>query len=201
MAGQTNGMRVSKVSGLSCITCDRWSLIAGLMIPQSQHVWWKTCSRSFSHRFGRWSNTCMHSKWSAWKTEQKGGTFPTHVNNELLIWKIHPWPCRTLYLTWSTEASTKSCKKMWSQTYKRLKEHLLIGWNRTKHTHFQGSPLFQAMYNIKTEKQFIQLILCQSDVGGWWKEKALSACPLLFLHTCCWYLQRNGWIIELLNKK
>ena len=34
---------------------------------------------------------------------------------------------------------------------KRLKERLLIGRNRTK----RASPLFQATYNIKTEKQTI----------------------------------------------
>ena len=36
------------------------------------------------------------------------------------------------------------------QTHKRLKERFLIGQNRTKHANFQGSPLFQAMCNIKT---------------------------------------------------
>ena len=37
----------------------------------------------------------------------------------------------------------------------------------------RGSPLFQATYNIKTEKNkpSVQLILCQLDVGGWRKEK------------------------------
>ena len=61
----------------------------------------------------------------------------------------------------------------WSKTHKRLKEHFLIGRNRTKCASFWGSPLFQAMYNMKKEKQTIQLILCQLDVGGWWKEKGL----------------------------
>ena len=37
-----------------------------------------------------------------------------------------------------------------SKTHKRLKEHFLNGWNRTKRAHFQGSPLFPATYNIKT---------------------------------------------------
>ena len=61
------------------------------------------------------------------------------------------------------------------KTHKRLKECFLIGQNSTKRAHFRGSPLFQAMYNIKTEEekkhQLIQLILCQLDVGGWQKEK------------------------------
>ena len=40
-----------------------------------------------------------------------------------------------------------------SKTHKRLKERCLIGRNRTKRTHFQRNPLFQATYNIKTEKE------------------------------------------------
>ena len=39
------------------------------------------------------------------------------------------------------------------KTHKRLKDCFLIGRNRTKRAHFRGSPLFQATYNIKTEKQ------------------------------------------------
>ena len=60
-----------------------------------------------------------------------------------------------------------------SNTYKRLKERFLIGRKKTKRAHFRGSPLFQATYNIKNRKnkQSIQLILCQLDVGGWRKEK------------------------------
>ena len=42
-----------------------------------------------------------------------------------------------------------------SKTHKRLKECFLIGRNRTKHANFWGSPLFQATYNMKTEKQTI----------------------------------------------
>ena len=33
-----------------------------------------------------------------------------------------------------------------SRTHKRLKEHLSIRWNRTKHAHFRGSLLFQGTY-------------------------------------------------------
>ena len=61
------------------------------------------------------------------------------------------------------------------QTHKRLKERVSIGRSRAKSAHFRGSPLFQATHNIKqqqTNKQLIQLILCQLDVGGWRKEKA-----------------------------
>ena len=58
------------------------------------------------------------------------------------------------------------CKKISrSKTHKRLKEHFLIGRNRTKHANFQQSPLFQDMYIINTDKQTIQLILCQLDAG------------------------------------
>ena len=32
------------------------------------------------------------------------------------------------------------------------REHFLIGQNKTKHANFRESPLFQATYNIKTEK-------------------------------------------------
>ena len=42
-----------------------------------------------------------------------------------------------------------------SKTHKRLNERFFIGQNRTKHATFWGSPLFQASYNIKTEKQTI----------------------------------------------
>ena len=48
--------------------------------------------------------------------------------------------------------------------HKRWKERFLIGRSRTERPNFQGSPLFQATYNIKTEKQLVQLILCQLDV-------------------------------------
>ena len=70
-------------------------------------------------------------------------------------------------------------KKKKSITHKRLKERFSIGRNRTKCATIQGSPLFQATYNIKSEeKKTVQLILCQLDVGGWWKEmgKRLKVC-------------------------
>ena len=38
------------------------------------------------------------------------------------------------------------------QNTQEIKERHLIGRNRTKPAYFRGSPLFQATYNIKTEK-------------------------------------------------
>ena len=67
----------------------------------------------------------------------------------------------------------KKCYKYRSKAHKRLKELFLIGRNRTKCANFWGSPLFHASYNIKTEKQLIQLILCQLEAGGWQKEKGM----------------------------
>ena len=40
---------------------------------------------------------------------------------------------------------------------------------------------FQASYNIETEKQFIQLILCQLDVGSWRTEQGTRLCSSVFL--------------------
>ena len=42
-----------------------------------------------------------------------------------------------------------------SKTNKRLKERFLIGQNGTKRANFRGSALFQATYDVKTEKQTI----------------------------------------------
>ena len=52
------------------------------------------------------------------------------------------------------------------QNTQEIKKRFLIGRNRTKRAHFRGSPLFQGTYNIRTEKQTIQLTLCQLDVEG-----------------------------------
>ena len=41
-------------------------------------------------------------------------------------------------------------------------ERFLMGQNRKKRANFQGSPLFQATYNIKTNNL---LCLCQLDAG------------------------------------
>ena len=71
---------------------------------------------------------------------------------------------KTLQLMMMYHPIKFGCKKISrSKTHKRLKEHFLIGRNKTKSANFRGSPLFQATYNIKTEKQLIQLILCQLD--------------------------------------
>ena len=61
-----------------------------------------------------------------------------------------------------------------TKTHKRLKERFLIRRNRAKLAKFRGIPLFQATYKKKERqknKQLIQFILCQLDVGGWRKEK------------------------------
>ena len=61
-----------------------------------------------------------------------------------------------------------------SKTHTRLEKRFLIGRSRRKHANFQESHCFQATYSIKKKqknKQLIQLILCQLDVGGWRKEK------------------------------
>ena len=50
---------------------------------------------------------------------------------------------------------TASVLKKRSKTHKRLNERFLIGQNRKKRETFPGSPLFQARYNIKTEKETI----------------------------------------------
>ena len=74
---------------------------------------------------------------------------------------------------------------VWSKTHKRLKERFLIGWKRTIRANFQGSPLFQAMHNIKTEKQTIKSTYLVSDGCGrlaerkghetdWWKPMPFS---------------------------
>ena len=85
------------------------------------------------------------------------------------VWNLYEHGNRTslwnLYEKSETELTASVLKKR-SKTHMRWKERFLIGRNRTKHANFQGSPLFQAMYSIKTEKQTIQLILCQLDVGG-----------------------------------
>ena len=60
-----------------------------------------------------------------------------------------------------------------SKTHKRLNGCFLTGRNRTNRANFRGSYLFEATYNIKIENQTIQPILCQLDVGGWWKEEGM----------------------------
>ena len=62
-----------------------------------------------------------------------------------------------------TELTAIVLKKRF-KTLKILKERFFIGRNRTKRAHFRGSPLFQATYNRKTEKQTINTT-CLESVG------------------------------------
>ena len=54
-----------------------------------------------------------------------------------------------------SRSSTNGSSSRRSKTHKRLKERFLIGRNRTKRANVRGSPLSQATYNRKTEKQTI----------------------------------------------
>ena len=70
------------------------------------------------------------------------------------------------------------------QNTQEIKRMLFIWTKQDKMPNFWESPLFQATYNIKTEKQLIQLILCHLDVGSWWREKGTKlkwTSPALFL--------------------
>ena len=58
-----------------------------------------------------------------------------------------------------------------SKTRKRLKEHFLIGRNRTKGANFRGSPLFQASYNSTTENSSTNLSCVSLMLGSWREEK------------------------------
>ena len=56
------------------------------------------------------------------------------------------------------------------KTHNRLNERFLSGRNRTKRANFRTSPLFQATYNLKTEKQtinstYLVSVRC-SEAGG-----------------------------------
>ena len=58
----------------------------------------------------------------------------------------------------------------YSKTHTRLKERFYIGRNGTKRSNFRGSPLFQATYKRKTEKQtinstYLVSVRC-SEAGG-----------------------------------
>ena len=72
-------------------------------------------------------------------------------------WAFYIW-LRLLSLT-----SPPPKKKKNPETHKRLKR-MLFNW--TEHAIFRGSPLFQATYDIKTEKQTNKsLSSCQLDAG------------------------------------
>ena len=75
---------------------------------------------------------------------------------------IYLWNCINLFIyllcfkkkkIWNRIDCQRSEKKI--HNTQEIKRTFLIGRNRTKRAHFRGSPLFQAMYNIKTEKQTI----------------------------------------------
>ena len=59
-----------------------------------------------------------------------------------------------------------------SKAYRRLEEPFLIRQNRTKRANVWGSPLFQATYNNKTEKQTINSTY-SSSVGYRRKERGI----------------------------
>ena len=80
--------------------------------------------------------------------------------------KTHKQKKLSLFYTNYTQAKR-------SKTHRRLKERFLIGRNRTKRANFRGSPLFQATYNIKTDRKKKQTInsICLvsvrcSEAGG-----------------------------------
>ena len=97
-------------------------------------------------------------------------TSPAARNSTLLF--------STFSVSWTSKK--KNQKQSWlpafwgkkSRTHKRLKERFLIGWNRTKRANFWGSPLFQATYNITTERKtttinstYLVSVRC-SEAGG-----------------------------------
>ena len=74
---------------------------------------------------------------------------------------LHPWSESKLAL-------------MEFVTHRRLKELFLIGRNRTKRANFQGSPLFQATYNIKTNNSTHLVSVRCSEAGGRPKQTSLA---------------------------
>ena len=95
-------------------------------------------------------------------------------------WRWWLWFCTCWCWCWRCYSLRSFCGWLWwrrtlqkgSKTHKRLKERLLIGWNRTSCAHFRGSLLFQATYNIKKhrkkQQQLIQLVSvgCGRLAGG-----------------------------------
>ena len=74
---------------------------------------------------------------TSWKWTETTKTLSTHIQK---------WKTSLLLFFSDSKIDPK---------HTRPKERFLIGRNRTKWANFQGSPLFQATYNIKTEKQTI----------------------------------------------
>ena len=84
-------------------------------------------------------NTCSHIHRVEVSSKPSSLLNSTHI--------IQAWP------HWNSSKLNSLLNTSSYKTHKRLKECFLIGWNRTKHAHFWGSPLFQATYNRKTEKE------------------------------------------------
>ena len=75
-------------------------------------------------------------------------TWQGHQSAKAGQWTCKLWIARD-GIQYTTDYESKDPK------HTRLKEHFLIGRNRTKYANFWGSPLFQATCNIKTGKQTI----------------------------------------------
>ena len=78
---------------------------------------------------------------------------------------------------------TASVPEKRSKTHKELKERFFSRRNRTKRANFRGSLLFQATYNIKTDKQTINSTYLVSVGCGRLPEgkkhlRALNACAV-----------------------
>ena len=74
-----------------------------------------------------------------------------------------------------------------SKTHKRLKERFLTGRNRSKRANVRGSPLFQATFNTKTEKQTINSTYLASEGIG----------MFVFLFLCCAWLEKEDFLENL----
>ena len=107
---------------------------------------------------------------TSWKWTETTKTLSTHIQK---------WKTSLLLFFSDSKIDPK---------HTRPKERFLIGRNRTKWANFQGSPLFQATYNIKTEKQTMQLVSvgCGRLAEGkghetlFWVSRLLSLVPFSF---------------------
>ena len=114
----------------------------------------------------------VFSRFSAWVLLEHSTRNDPSLNLLVLL--------RDAAINWKTFCTelTASVLKKSSKTDKRLRERFLVGQNRTKCANFLGVPFFQAMYNIKTEKQSIHLADVSLMLGCWQKEKGMRAsCP------------------------
>ena len=114
-----------------------------------------------------------------------------HVEGVRSYTLLDPWPFQSLPSRQTAVGLSKS--------HKRLKERFLIGRNRTKRATFRESRLFQATYNIKTEKQtinsaFLVPVVCGRLAEGialdLFYERWQSIFFQMFL--CCWLV--SHWI-------